>query len=346
MQEVRWVCRTGTHMDGRCMDFLGKRGCMRVLICDQESEMLERIAREFEVDVATSKATCIDLMRANPFDVLVASERLVDGSGLELLSNVATRWPDTLRVLAIEPERRRMLGGKLAPFRLHATIRYPIDEDELERRLIELDQLLGQDVGEDAPDPEPQPVRVPASPARAAAPRVTAVVPPRVAASPAIPRGVAPPTVPRASGASFAQASAGPAAAYAPAAAVRSPGSAAPAARPVRPPPPPTAALKSGASAVRPSLTGNSLGRTPVLPRAAAVEPAPVKRKLGNYTPLGAPEEADLRIVAREFDASLAPIAARAIRAREEANRARKPADKVRSVADRVSRTLKRLLRR
>jgi hypothetical protein len=71
-----------------------------------------------------------------------------------------------------------------------------------------------------------------------------------------------------------------------------------------------------------------------------------VKRKLGNYTPLGAPEEADLRIVAREFDASLAPIAARAIRAREEANRARKPADKVRSVADRVSRTLKRLLRR
>jgi hypothetical protein len=144
---------------------------MRVLICDQESEMLERIAREFEVDVATSKATCIDLMRANPFDVVVASERLVDGSGLELLSSIATRWPDTLRVLAIEPERRKMLGGKLAPFRLHATIRYPIDEDELERRLNELDRLLGESEEDYADEDEPAPAprgRAPSPPQRPA----------------------------------------------------------------------------------------------------------------------------------------------------------------------------------
>jgi|GEM_PF-2415478 len=105
---------------------------MRVLIVDQDSEMLESIARTFEVDVATSKATCVDLLRANPFDVLVACERLDDGSGLELLSHAAQRWPEVVRILAIEPERRSLLRGRLAPFKLFAAIRYPVDEDELE----------------------------------------------------------------------------------------------------------------------------------------------------------------------------------------------------------------------
>ena len=79
--------------DGRIRDNRGSGSAMRVLICDQESEMLETVARWFEVDTATSKVTCIDLMRANPFDVVVASERLSDGSGLELLSHIASRWP-------------------------------------------------------------------------------------------------------------------------------------------------------------------------------------------------------------------------------------------------------------
>src|ERR1043165_5026986 len=133
---------------------------MRVLICDQESEMLETVARWFEVDTATSKATCIDLMRANPFDVVVASERLSDGSGLELLSHIATRWPNTLRVLVIEADRLRLLRGKLGPFRLHATMRYPIEEDELETVLNRMGELLVEDGGaeaEEEPEPAPPP---------------------------------------------------------------------------------------------------------------------------------------------------------------------------------------------
>jgi DNA-binding NarL/FixJ family response regulator len=108
---------------------------MRVLVADQEPEMLEAIARAFEVDVATSKATCIDLLRANPFDVIVACERLSDGSGLELLSHVGQRWPNVVRILAIEPERRAMLRGRLAPFKLFETLSYPIEEDKLEAAL-------------------------------------------------------------------------------------------------------------------------------------------------------------------------------------------------------------------
>ncbi|HEU4624208.1 MAG TPA: hypothetical protein VFS52_05560 [Steroidobacteraceae bacterium] len=108
---------------------------MRVLVADQEPEMLEAIARVFEVDVATTKATCIDLLRANHFDVIVACERLEDGSGLELLSQVGQRWPHVIRILAIEPERRAMLRGRLGPFKLFETLSYPIDEQKLEAAL-------------------------------------------------------------------------------------------------------------------------------------------------------------------------------------------------------------------
>ncbi|HVY80150.1 MAG TPA: hypothetical protein VG994_04140 [Steroidobacteraceae bacterium] len=108
---------------------------MRVLVADQEPEMLEAIARVFEVDVATTKATCIDLLRANHFDVIVACERLEDGSALELLSQVGQRWPHVIRILAIEPERRAMLRGRLGPFKLFETLSYPIDEQKLEAAL-------------------------------------------------------------------------------------------------------------------------------------------------------------------------------------------------------------------
>jgi hypothetical protein len=71
-----------------------------------------------------------------------------------------------------------------------------------------------------------------------------------------------------------------------------------------------------------------------------------VKRRLGNYTPLGSPEDAQMRIVEREFDQTVAPLAARAIRSREEATRPRSPGEKARTLAGHLSRTLKRLLKR
>jgi hypothetical protein len=124
---------------------------MRVLVADQESDMLEAIARVFEVDVATSKATCIDLLRANDFDVLVACERLSDGSVLELLSHVGQRWPGVIRILAMEPERRAMLKGRLGPFKLFETIAYPIDEERLEAVLTRAAEVLARAGGRDVP---------------------------------------------------------------------------------------------------------------------------------------------------------------------------------------------------
>lgn len=269
--------------------------------------MLETVARSFDVDIATSKATCVDLMRANQFDVLVASERLSDGSGLELLSHVAARWPDTLRVLVIEPQRLKLLRGKLGPFRLHATMRYPIDEDELEAVLERMQALLSEP--DEARAEPPAPPTLPANPAP------TAATPERLKVQKMpIPQPLAHTSSP----------------------AARSPKPAPAVARPAARPP------------ARPSAS--NLAR----PTRAAAAPPPgkpvdrtVRRKLGNYTPLGAPEDDEpLRIVEREFDQTVAPLAARAIRTREEASRPKTPGEKLTLLAAHMRKTVCRLLKR
>jgi len=250
--------------------------------------MLETVARWFEVDTATSKVTCIDLMRANPFDVVVASERLSDGSGLELLSHIASRWPDTLRVLVIEPTRLKLLKGKLGPFKLHATMKYPIEEDELETVLNRMGELMVDAGGlEEEPEPEPEPPPPPPPPPTT---RVQKVQLPQQAAKPSSSN--------------------------------------------TRGTPPPSRQSSRSAQGARP------LG-APVPP-----EPPTVRRKLGNYTPLGAPEDEQLRIVERQFDQTMAPLAAKAIRSREEASRPRTQKEKLGTLTTSLRDALKRLLKK
>jgi periplasmic protein TonB len=108
---------------------------MRVLIVDHDSTVLEATVRalreHFVIDAVTNKADCIDLLRQNEFDVVIACERLADGSGLELLSQIAKRWPGTLRVFAAERERLRLLQGRLGPFELFQALSYPLNPDKL-----------------------------------------------------------------------------------------------------------------------------------------------------------------------------------------------------------------------
>ena len=108
---------------------------MRVLVVDQDSTMLEALVRalreHFVIDAVTSKGDCLDLLRVNEFELIVACERLEDGSGLEFLGQVAKRWPATLRVFAAERERLKLLQGRLGPFQLFQTLAYPIDPKKL-----------------------------------------------------------------------------------------------------------------------------------------------------------------------------------------------------------------------
>src|SRR3954452_10934847 len=108
---------------------------MRVLVVDQDSTLLTAITRllgeYFAIDAVTTKADCLDLVRVNEFDVIVAGERLEDGSGLELLSQIARTCPDILRIFAAEAERLKLLKGRLGPFKLFRTLYYPIDPRQL-----------------------------------------------------------------------------------------------------------------------------------------------------------------------------------------------------------------------
>jgi TonB family protein len=113
---------------------------MRVIVVDHDSMLLETVVRalrtHFAIDTVSTKADCMDLLRQNDFDLVVACERLEDGSGLELLGQIAKRWPATLRVFAADRERLRLLQGRLAPFELFQTVAYPINPQKLLSTLL------------------------------------------------------------------------------------------------------------------------------------------------------------------------------------------------------------------
>jgi protein TonB len=108
---------------------------MRVLLVDHDSEGLEAIARAIrgviELDCVTSKGDAMLLLRQNPYDVLIACERAVDGSGLDLLGRTTKTAVPLKRIFAAAPERLQLLGPRLAPFKVQRTINYPIDLEEL-----------------------------------------------------------------------------------------------------------------------------------------------------------------------------------------------------------------------
>jgi TonB family protein len=108
---------------------------MRVLLVDHDSESLEAITRAIrgvlELDCVTSKGDALLLLRQNQYDVLIACERAVDGSGLDLLARTTRTAQPLKRIFAAAPERLQLLGPRLAPFKVQRTINYPIDLEEL-----------------------------------------------------------------------------------------------------------------------------------------------------------------------------------------------------------------------
>jgi len=140
---------------------------MRVLVVDQDSALLTAINQllgdYFTIDAVTTKADCLDLVRVNDFDVIVAGERLEDGSGLELLGQMGRDRPDMLRIFAVDRERLKLLRGRLGPFRLFRTLAYPIEPRQL---LAALSAAAGieEDIESLEETAAPAPAHVPPSP--------------------------------------------------------------------------------------------------------------------------------------------------------------------------------------
>lgn len=160
---------------------------MRVLVVDQDSTSNLAISRSlrdrYTVDAVGSKAACLDLLRSNTFEVIVACERLEDGSGLELLGQVAKRWPRMLRLFAADRGRLKLLRGRLGPFELFQTLPYPIEPERLGSALgrAESGGKAEPEPSADALEEQEQNPFPPPQPAPRIAPPAAASPPPRPA---------------------------------------------------------------------------------------------------------------------------------------------------------------------
>jgi hypothetical protein len=137
---------------------------MRVLIADRNARLLESISRtfaqQFAIQTAASCEQCNDLLAQGDFDLVLISEKLADGLGLQLLGQIARSSPDTLRVFAARRSRLQLLKGKLGPFGLFRTLNYPINPQELlsTLTLAQTGLAIGGPAqgSEEAPDVQPQ----------------------------------------------------------------------------------------------------------------------------------------------------------------------------------------------
>jgi DNA-binding NtrC family response regulator len=116
---------------------------VKTLLADIDSTMLQhcvaRIGGRQPLALATSKAQAMDLLRHEAgFEVVVACDRLADGSGLALLDEVHARWPQLTRVFCIDPHRLVMVRSRLSAFRLRHTLSYPLIPAKLELLLLHL----------------------------------------------------------------------------------------------------------------------------------------------------------------------------------------------------------------
>ncbi len=140
--------RSGEHADGA----LRYHAVLKTLLVDIDRAMLQhclaRVGGRQSLSVASSKAQVLHLLRHGPsFDVIVACERLEDGSGLALLSEIHGKWPHLIRVFCSDRHRLSLVSSRLSAFRLRHTLNYPIRPAELELLLVHLVQGKSKSTG-------------------------------------------------------------------------------------------------------------------------------------------------------------------------------------------------------
>jgi hypothetical protein len=129
---------------------------MRILVADQNALLLAAITATFgrhcDLVTASSRDLCLEHAGRQKFDLVVAGDKLVDYTGLELLSEMAQLSPGTLLVLAASPARLKRLGNRLQLFGLLETIAAPLTP----RKLLETLQRARRSL---PPKSAPPPVR-------------------------------------------------------------------------------------------------------------------------------------------------------------------------------------------
>jgi DNA-binding NtrC family response regulator len=120
-----------------------KKKSIKTLLVDNDRAMLQhcvaKIGGRQPLTIATSKALALQLLRhGHQFEVVVACERLADGSGLALLDDIQAKWPSLIRVFCTDRQRLAMVRNRLSAFRLRHTLSYPLKPVKLEMLLLHL----------------------------------------------------------------------------------------------------------------------------------------------------------------------------------------------------------------
>lgn len=118
----------------------------RILFVDDESNilmgirrMLRSMRKELDMQFAESGKEALEIMAKEPFDVVVSDMRMPGMDGAELLTEVRSRYPDTMRI---------MLSGYAAPEAVmrtvtvvHQFLHKPCDPEEIRQTLQRACQL-------------------------------------------------------------------------------------------------------------------------------------------------------------------------------------------------------------
>ena len=110
---------------------------MKVLIIEQEKTLLQSLRnylehqKKFEVSWAHSGKEGISLWKANLFDMVLCSERLPDGNGLETLKSLIRQKPGAVSILmtAVHDE---MLKKEAFHAGIHGYLEKPFNLQQLE----------------------------------------------------------------------------------------------------------------------------------------------------------------------------------------------------------------------
>ncbi|HEX5136556.1 MAG TPA: response regulator [Planctomycetota bacterium] len=115
-------------------------GRIRVLIVDDVRlvltslrRMLERVG--FHVEAAESGAAALALLEGTEVDVILSDFMMPGMNGIELLGEVAAKWPRVRRAMLTAQADKELLDRALADGLLHAAFQKPWDNLELAEAL-------------------------------------------------------------------------------------------------------------------------------------------------------------------------------------------------------------------
>lgn len=112
---------------------------MSVLIVDDERPNVDLFVRVFDEDfailTASSGAEALTVLETNAIAVIVSDHRMPGMTGVDLLAEAGTRWPDVRRVLLTAYSDRGLLLDAIRRGHVHEYVVKPWDADDLRLRI-------------------------------------------------------------------------------------------------------------------------------------------------------------------------------------------------------------------